>query len=379
MKKIFFTLFILGSFLMPAFGWAGAETVPAKLPVVYLYHGAECPHCQAEIRFLDNLQKELPGLEVKKFEVWHNADNAILMQEAANKLGANVQGVPFTVIGDKYIVGFDNDNGIGKQIRGMILSSGSSQQPENQNQKTLPILGRVDLKEASLPLLTAAIGILDGFNPCSMWALLTMITIILATGDRKKLWVVGWTFIIVSAASYFLFMVAWLNALQLLSVIKIVRYVVGLVAIGSGIGSLVEFFTRKPNVCEVGSIDKQQKIVDRFKKIIQSPSIAVIILGVAGVAFSVNLVELMCSLGFPVVYTQALVLHNISALGKYIYIVFYVFFYMLENIIILLIAGFSMKFFIIDSKFTKYSRLVGGLAMLILGILFIFKPDLLRF
>jgi hypothetical protein len=153
--------------------------------------------------------------------------------------------------------------------------------------------------------------------------------------------------------------------------------IVGLVGIGSGGMSLYEFFTKKPEVCEVSSIEKQVSIVERFKKVINSPSVIGLLIGVAGIAFSVNLVELMCSLGFPVVYTQALAIHNIGTIQKYLCIAAYVFFYMVLNIIVLLAAGFSSKYVIGNDKLTRYSRLIAGLAMVILGAIFIFNPGLL--
>lgn len=390
MKRIFFILLVAGSILIPSFSFAADNSnLGAKLPlgslapkyqyhVVYLYHGEECPHCQAERKFLDDLKKELPGLEVKEFEVWHNSKNAQLMQEAADKLGVKVQGVPFTVVGDNYVVGFDDAEGIGQQIREFILNASSTVE-QKEGDVRVPVLGKINLKEESLPILTALIGVLDGFNPCSMWALLTMITIIMSTGDRKKLWIVGWTFIIVSGFSYFIFMSAWLNALVFLSFLPVIRIAVGLLGIGSGSMSLYEFFTKKPEVCEVSSPEKQVNIVERFRKVVSSPTMVGLIVGVAGVAFSVNLVELMCSLGFPVVYTQALALHNVTIWQKYLYIAAYVFFYMLLNIIVLLAAGFSSKYVIGNSKFTRWSRLVAGLAMVLLGLIFIFKPELLSF
>jgi hypothetical protein len=299
------------------------------------------------------------------------------MQQKADELGAKVNGVPFTVIGTEYISGFDNAEGLGKKIRDLVVNGAINE--EDKNKLSVPFFGMLDLREESLPILTAVIGTLDGFNPCSMWALLTMITLLLSVGSKKKLWIAGWTFIGVSAFSYFLFMTAWLNAFMFLSVFSVVRVFVGLVALGSGILSLTEFYTKKPDVCEVSDLSTQQKIVEKFKQVIQTNSWPLMMVGVAGVAFSVNLVELMCSIGFPVIYAQALALHNVSTVGKYIYLFFYVFFYMLQNIIVLLVAGFSMKFFMVDGKYTRYSRLIAGISMVILGLIFIFKPDLLRF
>jgi glutaredoxin len=365
-KKIFFILIIAGFLALPVFGFVQAQE---KITLT-LYHGEECPHCIAERAFLNDLKKEMPELEVVEYEVWHNEANQKLLQEAFDKLGVENPGIPFTIVGENFLVGFDNSENYGQKIRQMVLGIG------NQQTTKLPFLGEINIKEFSIPILAAVIGTLDGFNPCSMWALITMITLILAVGDRKKLWIVGWTFILVSGFSYFLFMAAWLNAFVFLGFISIIRIIIGLIAVASGVAALNDFIAKKYNVCLIGNLEQQKKISDKFNKILNKNWWA-IIAGVAGIAFSVNLVELMCSIGFPVIFTQALALQNMAFLQKYLYIILYVFFYMLLNIIVLLTAGFSSKFLIVNEKYTKYSHLIAGLLMLALGLVFIFKPELL--
>lgn len=369
LKKLFFIFLIAGFLSLPVFGFALASPAGGQDKItLILFHGEECPHCQVERDFLNDLKKEMPDLEVIEYEVWHSEANRKLFQEALDKFGVKSPGVPFTIIGDKYLTGFDNAAGYGQKIRQMIeeTRAGNSRQPAAGN-------GQQAIK---IPILAIVTGTLDGFNPCSMWALLTMITLLLAIGDRKKLWVVGWTFIFVSGLSYFLFMTAWLNTLTLLGFISTVRIIVGLIAVISGIAALNDFLAKKYNVCLIGNLEQQRKVAEKFGKILNANWWA-IIAGVAGIAFSVNLVELMCSIGFPVVFTQALALHNTAVWQKYFYILLYVFFYMLLNIIVLLVAGFSAKFFIINERYTKYSHLIAGLLMLALGLIFIFKPELL--
>lgn len=364
LKKLFFILLVVGFLIVPNFSFIQAQE---KITLT-LFHGEECPHCQVERAFLNDLKKEASDLEVIEFEVWHSEANRKLFQEALDKFGVKSPGVPFAVVGDKYLIGFDNADGYGQKIRQMIeeTRAGNSRQPTADSRQ----------QAIKIPILAVVTGTLDGFNPCSMWALLTMITLLLAIGDRKKLWVVGWTFIFVSGLSYFLFMTAWLNALTLLGFISTVRLIVGLIAVISGVAALNDFLAKKYNVCLIGNPEQQRKVVEKFGKILNANWWA-IIAGVAGIAFSVNLVELMCSIGFPVVFTQALALHNTAVWQKYFFILLYVFFYMLLNIVVLLVAGFSAKFFIINERYTKYSHLIAGLMMLTLGLIFIFKPELL--
>lgn len=360
--------FLLLSFLIIGF------TAYAQTPNITFFYGKECPHCEEEIKFLDSLKKEMPDLEIVEYEVWHNEENQKLFLETAEKLGIKNLAVPLTIIGEKYLVGFDSSENYGQKIREMIKGGA-----EPEEKVSLPFLGEISLKNFSLPLLTIVLGTIDGFNPCSMWALLTLIILVLATGSRKRIWLVGSVFIITSYISYFLFMTAWLNFFIFLDYLKVVRIIIGLIAIIAGVISIREFYTFKPGVCEVSSFEQRQKISDRIKKVLQSTTLPAVILGVIAVAISVNLIELLCSLGLPVVFTKALTLHHLATWKYYLYIAFYDFFYMLDDLIVLFVAGFSLRLFHLNDKYSHWSRLIAGILMLALGIIFLLKPELLMF
>lgn len=371
MKKYLFLSLITG-FLIFSFFPAVAR---AETPALTFFYGKECPHCEDEIKFLDNLKKEVPDLEIKMFEVWHDEENQKIFLETADRLGIKELAVPLTIVGDKYLVGFDTPENYGQKIKNML---GVGQEKSEEN-IAVPFFGKINIKSFSLPLLSIVLGTLDGFNPCSMWALLTLLILVLATGSRKKVWLVGGVFIITSYVSYFLFMSAWLNAFIFLEYLKIVRIIVGMVAVVSGILSVKEFYTFKPNVCEGSTPEQQQKISERIKKALSASTIPAMIIGVIAIAFSVNLIELLCSLGLPVIFTKTLTVYHLASWKYYVYIAFYDFFYMLDDIILVLIAGFSMKFLEVNSQYSRWSRLVAGILMIILGIIFLVRPELLRF
>lgn len=404
------SVFALGFVFLPNLSLAAVSAAPlpeGNLPVVYLFYGKECPHCEEERVFLDNLKKQIPDLEIKEFEIWHNEENQKLFLEVAEFMKAQTLAVPLTIIGDKYVLGFDNEKGLGTAIKKQInscktegcsdvmalffntpdVSNLNGNQNENQNLNAeqvqvsmsvnLPILGEIDLKYASLFTATFVLGLADGFNPCSMWALITLITLLLATGSRKKIWLAGAVFIIVSAISYFLFISAWLNTLVFIGYMKIIRIIIGVAAIIAGFFALKNFYTFKSGVCEAGSIESKEKIQNRFQNALSRKSVWGIIAGVAATAFMVNLVELMCSLGLPLMYTQFLTSFNLPQWQYYAYIWLYILFYMLDEIVVVAIAGVSMRFLAFNDKYSRWSRLIAGLLMLILGISFIFKPDLL--
>jgi hypothetical protein len=96
-------------------------------------------------------------------------------------------------------------------------------------------------------------------------------------------------------------------------------------------------------------------------------------------AFSVNLIELLCSLGLPVIFTQVLSLNNLSTIEYIIYMIIYIIFFLIDDIIIFVIAMKTLEIKAISNKYTKYSHLIGGLIMLIIGLLLILKPEWIMF
>ncbi len=373
-KKLFFVVLLAGILIAPVFVFA------SESPSLILFHGEECPHCQAERAFLENLKKEMPDLEIIEYEVWHNDENRKLFLETAEKLGIKRLGVPLTIIGEEFLIGFDKPENSGEKIREMLETEfpvGNSVSKNAEDLISHPIFGKIDIKNLSLSVLAVVLGTLDGFNPCSMWSLLVLLTLVIATGSRKKVWLVGGVFILTSAVSYFLFMSAWLNAFIFVGYFAAVQIIVGAAAIIAGAAALRSFYKSRPAACEVASPEKQRKIAERAKKILHSSTLPAMLLGVIGIAFSVNLIELLCSLGIPVVFTKTLAMHNLAAWKYYGYIGLYDFFYMLDDLAVLAVAGFSMRFLRLNGRYSRWSRFIAGILMLILGLIFLFKPELL--
>ena len=93
----------------------------------------------------------------------------------------------------------------------------------------------------------------------------------------------------------------------------------------------------------------------------------------------VNFIELACSAGLPVLFSQILAINDVSSAQELIYVLIYVLFFLLDDLIIFAIATFSLKAIGISNKFAKYSHLIGGILMLIIGILLLFFPNIIMF
>jgi len=174
-------------------------------------------------------------------------------------------------------------------------------------------------------------------------------------------------------------MSAWLNMILFLGFVAWFRILIGLFALFGGFYSIKEFLLNKDSGCKVTGEEKRQRIFERMKSIIKQNSLFLSLIGIIALAFVVNLVELICSAGLPAIYTQVLALNSMSGFKYYLYILLYVFFFMLDDLFVFFVAMITLKMTGVTTKYTRASRLIGGIIMLLIGLMLIFKPQLLMF
>lgn len=415
-KKIFlfFTriiaclFFLFGVFLNGAQDVRGIEqTVP-----VYFFWGDGCPHCAREEIFLKSLEERRSNVVIRDFEVWFNKTNQKLFVSVGKKLNADVSGTPFTVVGDQYFVGYYTDETTGKDIERAIdrcsvdfcpdivgslitpiptvapsvspiggsdsLATSSLQSGNIPEYVNIPFFGSVRVSALSLPILSIVLGGLDGFNPCAMWVLIFLISLLLGMENRKRMWILGSAFIVASAAVYFLFMAAWLNILLFIGFIIWIRGLIALVAVGGGAYNIWKYIRFVPG-CSVAGEKRRSRIFERLQAITQQKRFWLALIGIVVLAAGVNMVELLCSAGLPVVFTQVLALNNLSLWQYYAYMLLYIFVFMLDDLIIFIVAMITLRVTGLTTTYTKYSHLIGGILMIIVGLLLFFKPQWLMF
>ncbi|PLX25920.1 hypothetical protein C0580_00985 [Candidatus Parcubacteria bacterium] len=375
-KKLIAAIFFMAIVLWPSFAMAEEKEE------LHFFWQIGCPHCAKEEIFLEGIEEKYGDyLEIKRYEISREPENIKLLQQFGKDLGVDIKGVPFTVVGEEYFVGYLSDETTGSDIEAAILDIlGVDGPPAKDKSKIdLPLFGQIDTKTMSLPIITIIIGILDGFNPCAMWTLLFLISLLLGMKDRRRMWVLGVTFIVASAAVYFLFMAAWLNLILLLGFIIWIRILIGLVALGGGAWNLKKYFKNPDAGCEVTGDEKRRRVFDRLKEITQKKNFWLAFVGIIALAFAVNLVEAICSAGLPAVYTQLLVLNDLATWQYYAYILLYIFFFMIDDLLIFIIAMVTLKMTGVSTKYSRFSNLIGGALMIIIGLLLLFKPEWLMF
>ena len=372
----------------------------SPLPTIkaYFFESSGCPLCKAEKKYLESLTDQYPNLQLEYLEL-SQKENLEIFKKTLDKFQLENAAVPFLVIGENYILGWKDESTTGRAIQDAIncaIETGcpdvvgnlmSSINLETSNSilpevVEVPLIGEVKIKNLSLPILAIILGGIDGFNPCAMWVLVFLISLLLGMKDRKRMWILGFVFLFTSAIVYLLFMAAWLKLILFVGAIFWVRLIIALIAVIGGAYNIKKFIQEKNKInitCEVVDEKQKRKTIERMKAAVSKQSLFWAILGIIILAASVNLVELVCSAGLPVVFTQVLAMSNLSS-GQYVlYMLLYIMMYMLDDVIIFVAAMMALKITAKSSQYTRYSHLIGGILMIIIGLLLVFKPAWLMF
>ena len=340
---------------------------------LYLFKGAECPHCAEEKEWLEQIKEDYKDyINIYEFEVWHNEDNAKMLDQVKIEMKSNSDSVPFTVIGNYYFVGFSKT--VASNIENRIKEYAELE--TNPNEVNIPLLGNINMKTVSIPIVAIILGFIDGFNPCAMWILLFLINMFLGQKDKKKSWILGFTFLLVSGLVYFLSMLG-MNLVLGVATISWLKIAIAIFILIAGILNLRKYLkTRKEEAgCTVVDNKKRKKLVTRVRKIMDSKSFLLSLIGVALLAASVNLIELACSLGFPMIFTEILTINHINGAVRIIYLLIYIIFYMIDDMAVFTISMLTLEATGITNKYNKLCTLVSAIIMIIMGILLLFKPD----
>ena len=386
MKK--FLLFLFVFVCIPLFAGSSDLAADQDKDVFYFFYSYKCPHCIEAHPFIENLKKEYPQIIFKDLEVMKVPENRELFKKMIGKLGIQGGGVPTFIFNGKFVVGFQSGHH-DKLIRQMIDINMSDHKKEScqsedckeckENMIDIPILGKIDAKMVSLPSFTFIIGLLDGINPCAMWVLMFLLTLLVNAKSRKKLIMVGTVFVVSSAVVYFLFMTAWLNIFTFMGVSQYVTIALGILALLMGLINIKEFFFFKKGISLMIPEKAKPKLFEKMRKIMNNSSFLISFLGTVTLAFFVNLIELGCTIGLPAIYTRVLSIQQISTSVKYLYMALYNAYYVIPLAVIVALFVFTMGKYRFEERHAKILKLISGILMITLGAILVFKPDLLVF
>ncbi len=374
----FFTLCLFLLLTLPS-GWAGASSASTQdtstqAADIEVFVRDGCPHCAKAEEFLARLQQEQPGLRIVIRDVGREPEALERLRRIAQSHSDAVVRVPAFVLDGQLHVGYSDEATTGRLIRDSLARmqrqqiSGSSPEAK-QEAFAVDFLGRtVSLDQVGLPLFTVALGLLDGFNPCSMWVLILMISLLAPLNNRPRMLAIAGTFVAVEGIAYFMFMAAWLNLFLLIGLSRISEIVIAALALLAGAIHLKDFWRLGWGVSLSIPAAAKPGIYMRMRRILQAENLTAALLGTVVLAVLVQIVELMCTSGFPALFTRILTLQQLDRLSYYGYLLLYDAAYMLDDVIVLAIGVITLSQHRLQEKEGRWLKLMSGVVMVGLGV-----------
>lgn len=372
----------------------------AQRPVPVHYFWAEnCSHCARARPQLEALLARYPAAQLHSYEIWQDRAHFELLSLLVERAGQGPPATPTLAIGDRLWVGLgpaafaeaeatlqrclaegcpDPLAGV-RQVPAAVPGPAPAPPapPPPPAAVTLPGFGSFDPQGASLPLLTVVLGLLDSFNPCAFFVLFFLLSLMLHAHSRRTMWLVGGTFVLCSGLVYFLFMAAWLNLFLLVGQLRGVTLAAGLLALLVALINIKDFFWFRAGVTL--SIPEQAKpgLFARMRALLRANSIAPVLAGTLVLALAANSYELLCTAGFPMVYTRILTLHELAGWRYYAWLGLYNLIYILPLFVIVAIFAITLGRRTMSEWQGRVLKLLSGVMMLLLGLALLLRPALL--
>ncbi|UHD16995.1 glutaredoxin family protein [Thiocapsa bogorovii] len=355
---------------------------------LYVYWSRTCPHCKAALAFLDRLRQETPWIQVRSYELAADRAHVRRYVEMAAALGEEARSVPAFFVCGRMLTGFDDAEGVGAQLVGLarvcrqVAGQGGALDAEAPVSPPfdgirVPLLGDLDPGAMSVPVFTLLLAGLDAFNPCAFFVLFFLLSLMVHARSRTRMLLIGGTFVLFSGLVYFLFMAAWLNLFLVVGGAAVVTTVAGLVALLVGGLNVKDyfFFRRGPSL----SIPDHAKpgLFARMRVLLAADRLGAMLIGTLVLALAANSYELLCTAGFPMVYTRVLTLHDLSAPAYYGYLALYNLIYVLPLLAIVLVFTFTLGAKKLTERQGRILKLLSGLMMLGLGAVMLLAPEML--
>ncbi|BBA70116.1 glutaredoxin family protein [Geobacter sulfurreducens] len=367
---------------------APSTETASRAPTVSLYFfwGEGCPHCERAKTYLADAHLRFPGLEIRSYEVLHNENNLNLLMTMSRKLGTEAKGVPTFIIADRMLDGFSDETR--RELEQEIVRRTATSHPTGENDTkdragnaaplTLPLLGTISAERLSLPFFTLAVATLDSFNPCAFFVLLFLLSLMVHAHSRHKMALIGGVFVFFSGLVYFLFMAAWLNLFLVTGHLAWITVLAAVAALIIATMNVKDFFLFEKGVSLVIPEEAKPKLFERMRNLVRAGTLPAMLAGTVVLALAANSYELLCTAGFPMVFTRVLTLRELPPSAYYLYLGFYNVVYVIPLAVIVGIFTITLG----SRKLTEWQgrvlKLVSGIMMLSLGFVLLLRPTLLN-
>ncbi len=366
---------------------------------LYYFWSLTCPYCIEARPYIQALPEDRPWLKLQTFELSRNRGNARIFQQMVEELHPGEQvGVPAFLFCGELHVGWESDATTGAMLRRQLdrcharalrqaataTTAESAEAAETAEAAleerakeliTIPLLGTFEPGALSLPLMTVVLGGLDAFNPCAFFVLLFLLSMMAHQKSRNRMLLIGGIFVVTSGVMYFLFMAAWLNLFQIIGHLAAVTLAAGALAVVVGVINIKDFFWFQKGVSLSISDSRKADIFRRSRKILSAENLPAMAAATLLLAIAVNFYELLCTAGFPMVYTRLLTLADLTPGVRYAYLALYNVIYVIPLMVIVILFARTLGARKLTEREGRLLKLMSGLMMLGLGLLLLLAPE----
>ncbi len=379
--------------LAPASALADAQSAAPDqaIPVdLHFFWSAGCPHCLAAHPFVTAIPQQRPWVRLHTYEISKNPQHVRKLVELARESGQTAEGVPALLFCGALLSGWESAATTGQQLlRALDACHTRNAKPAVTIAQTdrvdVPWLGAIDLAatdpaavSAHLPLLTLVLAGLDAFNPCAFFVLLFLLSLLTREQDRHRMLMISSVFILTSGLMYFAFMAAWLNVFEVLGMLPWITLAAGVLAIVGGALNIKDFFAFGKGISL--SIPEAAKpgIYRRMRAILHAQRLPATLAATIILALGANFYELLCTAGFPMLYTRLLTLSAAPSATRYAWLALYNLIYILPLALIVLISLTTLSAHKLTAREGRLLKLMSGIMMFELGLTLAFAPQWLN-
>lgn len=358
---------------------------------MHVFYGEGCPHCEEQHLFLDALQRSRPDLQVHRYEVWREDTHHRLFREMSAAHGVDAGSVPTVFVDGRAWVG--HSPRIAAEIEAAVaaLPAGAdsairtteSAAPRTASGDTsvieIPGIGAVSVHGDSLVYSTSLIAFIDGFNPCSFWVLTLLMGLVVHSGSRGRVVLVGATFLLTTTLVYGAFMVGLFNVLGYVLYLEWVQWLVAGFAALFGLVNVKDYFWYRRGISFTISDEQKPGIYRRMRRVMASGGHPwALVAATAAMAAGVSLVELPCTAGFPVVWTALLAEQGVVG-GAFIgLLALYLLVFLLDELTVFAVAVATLRVGRFEERHGRLLKLIGGMVMLALALVMFWNPAIMN-
>jgi len=328
-------------------------------PVLYFFYNRNCGECLETIPYIEEFGRTHPDVVIYAVDIRENEDTLALFQSFKEYYGTGAIPVPTVFVRNVSLAG---EEAIMERLPAAVNGTWENSPGDGQ-----PAEGGSPEGTLTVPLVIAA-ALADGINPCAFAVLIFLILSLITLESRKKMLVVGLTFIFAVFCFYFLSGLGLFAVIQTAGLSRIIAIVAAAIAIAAGVISILSVLGGEQGPALLAIPDRGKGIIEPYIKKASIP--AAFIVGIL-----VGMFELPCTGGIYLAILS-LLSNRMSLVEGIPLLLLYNLFFILPLLVILgvFVLGLPVeRLEQLQAASRRKVRVIMGLVMIVLGIILLFE------